>query len=516
MSSRKPEKGNLPKGWTKEKLPQVAEVIMGQSPPSSTYNTNRDGLPFYQGKAEFGALYPSVIKYCNSPKKIAEEGDVLISVRAPVGPTNLCNETSCIGRGLSALRTNQVTTTKYLLYYMRDIEPWLSTQGTGSTFTAISKTDIENVEILLPPLNEQRRIVAKLEKLLQKVDACTERLDKIPTILKRFRQSILAAACSGRLTEDWREKNPDVESASMLLEKIQKERKKRYEEECKKAKLEGRRKPKKPKNIDEKLFAENVEEFELLPDKWVYIPLALVSDNKPDSIVDGPFGTSVNTKTDYIEKGIPVIRINNVKPFKFDPYGIKFMSETKFNELQRHKVLPGDVLLTKVGTIGDSCIFPSTTEKAILSTTGSCRISVDYSITNGQYVCIYLNYLKPYLNSIASEAVQAFLNMKTIKNIPFALPPIHEQQEIIRRVEALFKIADQIENRYTKARAYVDKLTQSILAKAFRGELVPQDPNDEPAPDLLQRIKQEKEKTETKPKSTKRGRKKQYSNIKRK
>ena len=93
-----------------------------------------------------------------------------------------------------------------MLHYFRFIEPSLSQQGTGSTFTAISKKDVEGIEVPLAPLNEQRRIVAKLEKLLAKVDACNERLEKIPAILKRFRQSVLAAACSGRLTADWREK----------------------------------------------------------------------------------------------------------------------------------------------------------------------------------------------------------------------------------------------------------------------------------------------------------------------
>jgi len=132
--------GDLPENWVKANLSEAAGLIMGQSPPSSTYNTKGQGLPFFQGKAEFGDFYPTVIKYCNDPIKIAEPGDVLISVRAPVGPTNLCKEKSCIGRGLAALRPSSGIVTKYLFYYLRNIEDWLATQGTGSTFTAITKT----------------------------------------------------------------------------------------------------------------------------------------------------------------------------------------------------------------------------------------------------------------------------------------------------------------------------------------------------------------------------------------
>src|SRR3989475_4643420 len=201
---------DLPGGWQEAELPAVAELNMGQSPPSNTYNIEGSGLPFFQGKTEFGKIYPSPVKYCSHPSKIAEAGDILISVRAPVGPTNLCRERSCIGRGLAAIRPIGAIPSYYLLYYLRNIEPWLSRQGTGSTFTAISKSDLEQLTLPVAPLAEQLRIVAKLEKLLGQVDACQQRLAKIPALLKRFRQSVLAAACSGRLTADWRRENPDA------------------------------------------------------------------------------------------------------------------------------------------------------------------------------------------------------------------------------------------------------------------------------------------------------------------
>ena len=145
-------------------LSTAALITMGQSPPSETYNKVGDGLPFFQGKTDFGDLYPTVRMYCNAPKKIAEKGDILISVRAPVGPTNINPEKSCIGRGLASIRTKKGTDTKYLLYLLRCFEPELASSGKGSTFNAISKAVLAELEIPLPPLPKQERIAAFLDK----------------------------------------------------------------------------------------------------------------------------------------------------------------------------------------------------------------------------------------------------------------------------------------------------------------------------------------------------------------
>jgi len=145
-------------------LPEVAKIIMGQSPPSSSYNMSEEGLPFFQGKADFGDLYPTVRMFCTEPKKIAEAGDILISVRAPVGPTNVAQEKSCIGRGLAAIRGGKGIDARYLLYFLRFYEPKLAGEGKGSTFSAISRSDLESVRVPLPPLPEQQRIAAILAK----------------------------------------------------------------------------------------------------------------------------------------------------------------------------------------------------------------------------------------------------------------------------------------------------------------------------------------------------------------
>ncbi|MGJ0321882.1 restriction endonuclease subunit S [Aliarcobacter cryaerophilus] len=164
---------SLPNGWEWKKLRDkvVCELIMGQSPSSDTYNSDGIGIPFFQGKTEFGEIYPRVSKYCTTPNKIAQIGDILLSVRAPVGPTNIANIECCIGRGLGAIRPNSKNTlTNYLLYFFRNFEIEISNKGKGSTFPAITKKELEEINIPLPPLEEQKRIVVNLDNLFAKID----------------------------------------------------------------------------------------------------------------------------------------------------------------------------------------------------------------------------------------------------------------------------------------------------------------------------------------------------------
>ena len=151
--------------WPSAELGTIAEVSMGQSPPGDTYNDDNHGLPFFQGKADFGHRFPTVRKWCAQPKRIAEAGDILLSVRAPVGPTNVAEERCCIGRGLAAIRARaDRIEQEYLRFFFNYQEDVLAWRGQRSTFAAIGRRDIEGLEVPLPPLSEQRQIVALLDQ----------------------------------------------------------------------------------------------------------------------------------------------------------------------------------------------------------------------------------------------------------------------------------------------------------------------------------------------------------------
>jgi len=171
------------KTWPTKKLGEIAAVQMGQSPPGETYNLDSVGLPFFQGKAEFGEEYPIRVKWCSQPLRIAEAGDILLSVRAPVGPTNFATERCCIGRGLAAIRGEpKVCNQRYIRYYLKRFESDIAARGVGSTFTAINRNDIERLELPVPPPTEQERIVKlldeadQLRKLRAEVDGRTAAL----------------------------------------------------------------------------------------------------------------------------------------------------------------------------------------------------------------------------------------------------------------------------------------------------------------------------------------------------
>jgi len=294
---------------------------------------------------------------------------------------------------------------------------------------------IEQLELPLPPLAEQQRIVAKLELLLGQVDACRRRLDKIPTLLKRFRQSVLAAACSGRLTEDWRGDDS-------------------YEDD--------------------------------LPAGWASKTL--------DSIFSVRTGGTPSRKNlTYYQKGtIPWIKTSEVH--NCDIVQTEEFITEKASQESNAKIFPAGTLLIAMygegktrGQIG-RLTFPAATNQAC-----AALINTDLPQTTNRYVFYYL--LSQYYDLRAQSAGgnQPNLNLGIVKGWYVSIPPLPEQQEIVRRVERLFALADNIEQRYKKAQAFIGKLTPSLLAKAFRGELVPQDPNDEAASVLLGRIKGERE-----------------------
>ncbi|WP_010662690.1 restriction endonuclease subunit S [Marinilabilia salmonicolor] len=168
-------------------LSDISEVIAGQSPPSTSYNITGEGLPFFQGKADFGPWFPKTRFWCSQPKKISNPNDILISVRAPVGPTNINKTEACIGRGLSAIRCNpEKLYFKYLIHYLRWIEPQLANKATGSTFSAITQSTLKNLQIPLPPLSTQKKIA----DLLDTADALRQRTQAIIDHYDQLAQSL--------------------------------------------------------------------------------------------------------------------------------------------------------------------------------------------------------------------------------------------------------------------------------------------------------------------------------------
>ena len=461
----------LPKGWVWTRLGEVSEIILGQSPPSSTYNKNGNGLPFYQGKLEFGNIYPTPQKWCTAPKKIAEKEDVLISVRAPVGPTNISPERCCIGRGLAAIRGLGGIETLFILYLMRAFEPNLAGKRTGTTFDAITGDVLKEFAIPLPPLPEQHRIVAKIEELFTKLDAGVEALKKVKAQLKRYRQAVLKYAFEGKLTEEWREKHKnELEPASVLLERIREERKKNTKGSNVGA--TGRS----PLPVDTSDFPE-------LPEGWVWTRVGEICH-----VISGQTPEGINN---YSSDGeIPYFKVGDMNKSGNEKY--MFYSDIALALADLKKL---GLRIQDKGTV----IFPkrggaiATNKKRILAQPSAYDLNIMgvYPLIM-PYMSFYCWILSIDLIKLSDGSNVPQINHSDIEPLIFPLPSLPEQYKIIEEIERRFSVADNIEKFVEQSLKQAERLRQSILKKAFEGKLVPQNAIDEPAEKLLERIKLEK------------------------
>lgn len=403
-----------------KKLKECCTIIAGQSPESKYYNSNGDGLPFFQGKADFGELYPSIRVYCSQPTKIAEKDDILLSVRAPVGPTNLAPCKVCIGRGLTAIRPSEVLLTRYVLLFFRYFEAQLASKGTGTTFKAITQDVVKNLEIPIPPLPEQERIVARIEELFSQLDAGVETLKKTKAQLAVYRQAVLKEAFEGRLTIHV------------------------------------------PVNLP--LSWESSDETNTLPaipEDWHYIALKYLGDlgrgkskhrprNDPKLFVDG--------KYPFIQTGDVKAATNCITSFtkQYGEFG-----------LSQSKLWPKGTLcitiaanIAETAFLGIDACFPD----SIVGFTPNESILAEY-------VRYFVESQKIRLWAFAPATAQKNINLDTLENLIVPYCSIDEQRVVISEIESRLSVCDSIEQTVDTALQQAEAMRQSILKGAFEGKL---------------------------------------------
>jgi type I restriction enzyme S subunit len=394
----------------------------------------------------------------------------------------------------------QLINSKYLLNvfindYNRGIFRMMCHRFVGQA--GISRKKLLEHTLPLPPIPEQHRIVAKLESLLAQVNRSKDHLVEVPLLIKRFRQSVLAAACSGRLTEDWRREHPDVEPASELLNRIREERIRRYDEECRKAEAEGRRKPKKPKNLE--VLEVDTEGLPELPEGWVWCKIEnFIRDFQP--------GFACGARDD---RGYVQLRMNNIGLDGSVVLEKTLRVPIEKTNIEKYNLRMGDILFNNTNSvelIGKTALFRDEIQNCVFSN-HITRIRPDVRVVTPKFLLYLFNdtYNKGIFQMMCHRFVgQAGISREKLLEHTLPLPPLLEQRAIAERVERVFHFADEVEQRVAAATTHANQLTQSTLARAFRGELVPQDPNDESVSVLLERIKQERAKNEMEKKTGKR------------
>lgn len=466
------EKIELPAGWAWTNLQAVSDTVFGQSPPSSSYNQDGHGLPFFQGKAEFGELNPTARKWCTEPTREAMPGDILLSIRAPVGPTNVADCHCAIGRGLAALRPR--IDPKYVRYWLIKSEPDLESKGTGTTFSAISKGVVNSHPIPTAPLSEQLRIVDKVESLFAQLDHGEASLRDVQKLLARYRQSVLKAAVTGQLTADWRAENADrLEPGHDLLERILQARRENWQ---------GRGKYKEP-------VAADTSELPELPEGWIWVTLGALITNGPQNGVYFP-------QSKY-GSGTPILRIDDYQIGWVRSRGDLRVVGADCEEVDKYALESGDFVVNRVNSVSHlgKVALVSKEHEGVLFESNMMRFSVSCEISK-EYLYFYLSSFlgKRYLIKNCKHAVnQASINQGDVSSTPVPLPPLFEQEEIAQRLaeESSRELSTKhwCQTELTRSAA----LRQSILKDAFAGKLVPQDSDDEPASELLARIRAERD-----------------------
>jgi type I restriction enzyme S subunit len=491
---------NLPTGWSLTTIDSFADVLMGQSPPSDTYNEEGVGLPFFQGKAEFTELHPVVKKWCNASNKIAEPNDVLMSVRAPVGTTNIANVKCCIGRGLSAIRYSHCN--KFLFYFFRLIENKLDEKGTGTTFRAISGDVIKKANIYLPPLPEQHRIVAKIEELFSSLDKGIDSLKTAEQQLEIYRQAVLGKAFEGAFTGNWRKQNPKA-NANKEFEAIQATREELYTKKieewtlaCEEAKVKDIKKPTKPKKpyAGEPITEQERANFDVIDKSWALVRFIDLIKYEEDAIKRGPFGSAIK-KSFFVPSGYKVYEQQNAICDNAS-LGKYYINEEKYQELIGFSIKPGDYIVSCSGTIGRISKLPENCEPGLINQ-ALMKIRLDEDLMSSKYFLYLFRsevFQRRILKGSRGTGMQNLAGIDEIKELIIALPPKAEQEAIVFDIESRLSVCDKIEESISTSLQQAEALRQSILKKAFEGKLVAQDPNDEPASVLLERIRAERDK----------------------
>ena len=456
-------------GWVDAALGDICKVTMGQSPPSYTYNEDKKGLPFFQGKAEFSEFHPVVKKWCSNPKKIAEENDILLSVRAPVGAANVAKNKCAIGRGLAAI--SYPLCYKYIFYYLRSIERKLDEQGTGTTFKAISAKLLSTQTVSLPPLPEQRVIVTKIEQLFSQLDSAFANLQEAKRKLDIYRQAVLKKAFEGELTKEWRKEQAGLVSASEILQE-----------------LKG--------SVGTAAGDDEGAALYSLPARWCWV--------KSGQIIN-PINNGYTPKSNYLFSGsgdIPFIKVYNLRfdgvlDFSVNPTFIP--KEIHANYLRRSVVLPGDILINIVGPpLGKVSMVPRIYSEWNINQAIVLFRPNKYIIS--EYLCYYFQNpltVRWLENTSRATAGQYNIRVSVCREIPLPCCSPEEQKQVVREIESRLSICDNIRQSIEESLEKTESLRQSILKKAFEGELLSeteletcrQEPDWEPAELLLERVK---------------------------
>ncbi|AEI49711.1 restriction endonuclease subunit S [Runella slithyformis] len=437
----------LPEGWELTKLSQVFDVRDGTHDSPKYVDI---GFQLVTSKnLKNGQIDLTNVNYISendfveiNKRSKVDKGDLLFSMIGTIGSLAVITEEPMFAiKNVALFKPICEVSTFFLAYYLNNplVKDKMLKEAKGSTQKFVGLGYLRDLSIPLPPLAEQKRIVAKLDAAFGHLETLKTSLNRIPELLKKFRQNVLTQAVTGKLTEGWREENVISD------------------------------------NTFDTLPASSMRDTKLtLPTNWKWLPFNSVAEVKSNLV----------EPLNYLE--YPLIAPDNIEAESGKLINKPLVSDI-MPKSPKHSFESGDIIYSK--------IRPYLSKLIIANFNGLCSADMYpiQTVLKTEYLYYYMlsKLFLSYANTAGERSVLPKINQNGLGIIPIPVPPLEEQKEIVKRVEALFAQADALEAQYESLKAKIEKLPQALLAKAFRGELVPQDPTDEPAAVLLQKIKAE-------------------------
>lgn len=490
------DSGQLPKGWVTTSLNNILL-------PAQTANPVRNGAGEFTyididavDNVSQRVSFPRQIPNANAPSRArnaVRSGDVIFSLVRPylkniaVIPSDM--DFAVASTAFIVCRPAHGVNSSFLLNYFRQTAFISSIPTYGNSPPAARDDEFTELSIPLPPSPEQTRIADALDELFSDLDAGVAALERARAKLKLYRASLLKAAVEGNLTAEWREQHPEVEPASELLKRILVERRKRWEAgQLAKFKEKGKEPPAGWKSKYKEPVKPDTANLSDLPRGWCWVGIAALSSHGSHSIQRGPFGSTLK-KSIFVPSGYQVYEQQHAISGDCST-GRYFITREKYEEMVAFRVSAGDIIISCSGTIGKAVVVPVEAKEGVINQ-ALLKVTLNQDIIFTPY---FLLAWASRMEEVRRRGT-GMMNLSGVDDLKlmgFPLPSLDEQAQIIEAAEEQLSLLDHLESEIDAKLRSAQALRQSILRHAFSGKLVPQDPNDEPASELLKRIAKER------------------------
>ncbi len=469
--------------WERVKLTDVARVLNGFPFPSGLFSRDH-GIPLLRIRDVLRDRTEALFRGAVDPLFLVHPGELVVGMDGDFncalwrGPTAALNQRTC-----KVSPDERFYSRRFLSLVLPGYLSGINDETSSITVKHLSSKTVAQIPLPLPPRHEQDRIVEELDLQLSRLDVAVTAIARVRENLARYRASVLKAACEGRLVpteaELARAEGRQYEPAGKLLERVSHERETRDER-------------KRAAESSGEFHGLQEEESSALPDGWCWTTVERLNPR------DRPCAYGVLQPGDDVPGGVRFVRVGDIEDGKISVQSLKCIDAGVAARYPRTRLRGGEVLITLVGAIGRTAVVPR--QLAGANTARAVGVVPLVPGLNAHWVELWFrNPAKvARMTSAAHEVARKTLNLEDVRRASVAIPPLAEQDRIVAEVERRLSIADEIAAAIDTALARAERLRQSILKRAFEGKLVPQDPNDEPASVLLERIRKEREAAEAK------------------